>query len=155
MSLIDRFRPRRRVFTEAQRMRLVAAIGRAEYGSSGEVRLHVERSCPDGMEPLERARALFGELGMRRTAEDTGVLLYVAVDDRRASVFAGQGIHDAVEHSVWQSVADEVARGFREEQPVEGLESALERVGDILREEMPEDDDVHGNELPDEVTGDV
>lgn len=64
-----------RPFSPEEETRLVAALGRAEAGSCGEVRVHFEKRCPAG-EPLGRARVLFGELGLAATRADTGVLLY-------------------------------------------------------------------------------
>ena len=78
-----------RVLSAAEETRLVAAIRRAEEANRGEVLVHVERRCPGG-DALARAAKLFEKLGMRRTATDTGVLLYVAVKDHKAAVFAGQ-----------------------------------------------------------------
>ena len=131
--------------------RLVAAIGRAEQGNRGEVRVHLEGRCA-GKDALARAAQLFEQLGMRRTAQDTGVLLYVAVEDRKAAVFAGRGIHGAAQAGFWQEVVDSVAAGYRRGEPAQGLVAAVERLGGLLREAVP-GEDVAGNELPDAVSG--
>lgn len=132
--------------SEAEQARLVDAIRRAEEGHRGEVLVHLERKCrePDA---LKRAAQLFEQLGMRNTAADTGVLLYVAVADRKAAVFAGQGVHGAAQPGFWQEVVDEVATGFRAGQPLPGLEKAVERIGGLLRTAAP-GEDTAGNELP-------
>ncbi|OJT22737.1 hypothetical protein BO221_23615 [Archangium sp. Cb G35] len=142
-------RPRWKL-SKAEEARLVAAIRRAEEGHRGEVVVRLERSCRGG-EPLARAAQLFEELGMRRTAADTGVLLYVAVADRKAAVYAGQGVHGAAQPGFWQEVVDGLAQGFREGAPVAGLETAIERIGGLLRTAVP-GEDTRGNELPDVVS---
>lgn len=129
----------------------MAAIGRAEQGNRGEVRVHLERRCA-GKDALGRAAQLFERLGMRRTAGDTGVLLYVAVEDRKAAVFAGQGLHDAAQPGFWQEVVDIVAAGYQRGEPAQELVSAVERIGELLRTAVP-GEDPHGNELPDVVSG--
>lgn len=136
-------------FTREQAEALVAAIGDAERGNCGEVRVHLEESCPG--EPLDRAREIFAGLKMHQTRDDTGVLLYVATRDRKTAVFAGAGIHGQAEPDFWQEVAEAVADGFRRDAPAEGLLTALQRVGEILREHAPGDDEA-GNELPNQVT---
>jgi len=136
--------------SKEEEARLVAAIRRAEEGHRGEVLVHLERSCRGG-EPLARAAQLFEELGMRRTAADTGVLLYVAVNDRKAAVYAGQGVHGAAQPGFWQDVVDGLAQGFREGAPVAGLEAAVERIGGLLRTAVP-GEDTRGNELPNVVS---
>jgi uncharacterized membrane protein len=144
------FAPRRHLGQEEE-ARLVAAIGRAEQGNRGEVRVHLEGRCAE-KDALVRAAQLFEKLGMRRTAQDTGVLLYVAVEDRKAAVFAGKGIHGAVQPGFWQEVVDTVAAGYRRGEPAQALVSAVERLGGLLREAVP-GEDVAGNELPDAVSG--
>ena len=129
---------------------LVEAIRRAEAGNQGEVRVHVERTCKGG-NPLSRAAHLFEGLGMRRTTKDTGVLLYVAVVDRKAAVYAGRGVHGAALPGFWQEVVGAVAKGFREDAAVPTLVTAVERIGGLLRQAAP-GVDVAGNELPDGVS---
>jgi uncharacterized membrane protein len=136
--------------TELESARLVRAIGDAERGNRGEVRVHLERRCAD-TDALARARDVFAKLGMHKTQQDTGVLLYVAIDDRRAAVFAGAGIHPAGAESFWQEVIDEVAKHFSEGATAAGLCHAVERIGELLREHVP-GDDTAGNELPNAVT---
>lgn len=142
----------KRAFTKAEDDRLVAAIRAAEKGSRGEVRVHVEQSCREG-NALGRAKVLFRELRMGRTRADTAVLLYVSTGDRKAAVFAGNGIHGAADPAFWQSVTDAVAEGARAGDLAGGIARALERVGDLLREHAP-GEDTAGNELPDVVTTD-
>ncbi|WP_163868768.1 TPM domain-containing protein [Myxococcus eversor] len=140
----------KRILGKAQEAELVDAIRRAESGNRGEVRIHLEHTC-EGGNALSRARLLFARLGMRRTAKDTGVLLYVAVKDRQAAVYAGRGVHGAALPGFWQEVVDLVAKGFREDAAVPGLVSAVERIGELLRTAAP-GLDVSGNELPDQVS---
>jgi uncharacterized membrane protein len=75
------------------------------------------------------------------------VLLYVAVADRKAAVYAGQGILGAAQPGFWQEVVDAVATGFREGQALSGLEKAVERIGGLLRTAVP-GEDTAGDELP-------
>jgi len=130
---------------------IVEAISRAERGGRGEVRVHVEKRC-EATDPMDRARQVFGALGMHRTADQTGVLLYVAIESRVACVFAGEGVHGAREARFWEEVVASVATGFREGDARGGLVSALGKVGDLLREVCPGDDRA-GNELPNAVSG--
>jgi uncharacterized membrane protein len=143
------FRPRRALSAE-QESRLVEAIRRAEAGHRGEVLVHIEQRCRE-VDALTRAARLFEQLGMRRTTADTGVLLYVAVADRKAAVYAGRGVHGAALPGFWQEVVDEVAAGFRKGDALAGLEAAVERIGGVLRTAVP-GEDTAGNELPDQVS---
>ena len=141
---------RRRILSREEEKTVVLAIGGAETGNRGEVRVHLEAHCPED-DPLGSAAALFIELGMDRTAEGTGVLLYVAARDRRAAVYAGPGIHGAAEKGFWQDTVNAVAGGFSAGEPARGIALALDKIGTLLRATVP-GEDRSGNELPDEVT---
>jgi uncharacterized membrane protein len=134
-----------------EHLRLTDAIADAERGSAGEVRVHLEARCPNG-DALSRARQLFGDLGLHKTKDGTGVLLYVAELDRKTAVYAGPGIHAAVATTFWEGVAREVAAGFRRGAALDGITAAIHHIGETLREHRP-GPDRHANELPNEVTG--
>ncbi|MEO0325111.1 MAG: TPM domain-containing protein [Myxococcota bacterium] len=131
---------------------VVAAIAEAERGHRGEIRVHVEARCKG--EALARAALLFEELGMRRTAEATGVLLYVALASRKVAVFADAGVHASAEDGFWDRVVEAVAGGFRSGEPVAGLLEAVGRIGVLLRAHAP-GGDVAGDELPNTLSGDA
>lgn len=133
-----------------QEQAVVKAIGQAEEGNRGEVQVHLEAQT-GGKDALERAREVFHTLGMDRTRDGTGVLLYVATADHKVAVFAGPGIHGAGKEGFWQEVTDTVAARFSADDPVGGLVGALEKIGALLREAAPGEDDA-GNELPNRVT---
>ena len=139
------------MFDRMAREELTAAIAAAELGHRGELRVHLERRLPKGKTPRDRAQELFESFGMDRTAEDTAVLLYLGFDAGRCAVHAGSGVKDAAAPGFWQSVADEIERGFSIGEPLAGLCAAVEQIGDLLREHVP-GEDVAGNELPDAVT---
>ena len=57
--------------TPEQEAALVAAIQQAEVRTSGEIRVHLEDTCPTP-EPLDRAAQVFAELNMHRTTQRNG-----------------------------------------------------------------------------------
>jgi uncharacterized membrane protein len=136
--------------TRAERRALEAGIGAAERGHRGEIHVHIESRYP-GDGPLERSEALFRELGLDRTRDGTGVLLYVAERDRKAAVFAGPGVYGARAPGFWSDVAKAVAQGYAADTRVAGLLRALELIGEVLRH-TTQGEDTAGNELPNQVT---
>ena len=133
----------------AEKAKLVLAIGKAEEGHRGEIRLHLEDRYP-GDGPKARAAELFEAFGMHETADGTGVLIYLAERDRKVAIHAGQGVPEAP-LGTWETVANVIAGGFRAGVGLAGLEQGIARVGDALRQLVP-GEDTHGNELPNEVT---
>jgi uncharacterized membrane protein len=74
---------------------IVKNIRNAEQQTSGEVRIFVESRCRY-VDPLDRAKEIFFQLGMDKTNQRNGTLLYVAVKDHQAAVFGDEGIHQKV-----------------------------------------------------------
>jgi uncharacterized membrane protein len=135
-----------RFFSERERHAIVASIRRAESRTSGEIRLHVERRCPG--DPVMRARQLFAALGMHRTARRNGVLLYLAVGERRFAVVGDDGIHRAVSERFWEEVAAELESQFKAARFLEGICRAIDRIGTELARHFPRAPEDR-NELPD------
>jgi len=99
----------------------------------------------------ERARRAFTENELTQTADRTGILLLVALLERRVVVLADEGIHRAVgPGETWQEVVDLAVAGMREGRAVEGIEAALRRCGAILAAHAPAPDH-NPNELPNRV----
>jgi uncharacterized membrane protein len=125
------------------------AIARAEAGTSAEIRVHLARRC--GGDPMARAVAVFERLGMHRTAERHGALIYIAVEDRKLAVIGDQGIHERVGETYWQRVVAAVIAHFREARPRDGMVHAVGELGTALGQHFPRrPDDV--DELPNEVS---
>lgn len=100
---------------------------------------------------MARAVAVFERLGMHRTADRHGVLIYVAVGDRKLAVIGDRGIHEQVGEAYWQRLVTAVTSHFGQERPRDGFIHALSELGDVLRQHFPRrPDDV--DELSDEVS---
>lgn len=145
----------RTFFTAPEQEAIVEAIRDAELATSGEIRLHVERDVPSGGEaggdPYRRARQVFAGLGMHRTAERNGVLVYLAVRDRRFAVVGDEELHRRVGDGFWDEVVQLMAERFREDDFAGGLGAGIRLIGEKLREHFPHrPDDV--NELPDDIS---
>jgi uncharacterized membrane protein len=128
---------------------VAAAIAAAEATTSAEIRVHLDARCPG--EPMPRAVAVFERLGMHRTAERHGVLVYVSVEDHKLAVLGDRGIHERVGQVYWDRLVQGVIAHLRERRHRDGLVHAVAEVGAVLRRHFPRrPDDV--NELPDRVS---
>ncbi len=115
--------------------RIVAAIAAAEKGTSGEIRVHVTRRVPENLE--ERAIRRFHLLGMTKTAERNGVLIYIAPRARQFRVLGDAAIHEKCGASFWTDVATAMEASFREGELTEGVVRGIERVGEVLGRHFP------------------
>jgi len=136
-------------FSAEQQDRIVAAIKDAESNTSGEIRVHIENHCKGDI--LDRSAMVFNILKMDKTAARNGVLIYLAVKDRKFSIIGDEGINKVVEKDFWNDVKDVMAEAFRNNNFTEGIVAGIIRVGEKLKKFFPyKNDDV--NELPDDIS---
>jgi putative membrane protein len=88
-------------------------------------------------EVREAAHHQFYRKGLHRTAEETGVLIYISVFERRVWVLGDQGINAKIPEEQWQAVAAVIVQAIQEGRPAEGICRAVGEVGRILREKFP------------------
>jgi uncharacterized membrane protein len=137
--------------TPAQNEALVAAIRQAEIMTSGEIRVHLEDTCPTP-EPLDRAAQVFAELNMHRTAQRNGVLFYLAWQSRQFAVIGDSAINSAVPDDFWEMTKEAILSQFRNENYVGGLEKGIKLVGEQLQRYFPYDKATDENELDDAIS---
>lgn len=138
----------RTIFLPEDRKELEEAIREAEQRTSGEIRIHIERCCND---PVERARELFTDLKMDRTAERNGVLFYIAIESRKYAVLADKGIRQRVPADFWEGISNLLRCEFQRGELLAGLRTAVQVAGHQLAAFFPHRaNDV--NELPDTIS---
>ena len=144
-----------RLFSEPDFVAITDAIGRAEATMSAEVRVHLERRVHrlPGQRPdaLRRARRVFAHLGMHLTAEHHGVLLYLAIEDRKLAVVGDEGIHRRVGDAYWEGVRDLMVAKLREGRALDAVLAGIAEIGRVLAEHFPRRPD-DTNELSDHVS---
>ena len=99
-------------FTPAQQDVIARAIAEAEHSTSGEIRVHVETSCKGDV--LDEAAWLFRRLGMHKTADRNGVLIYLALKERKFAIIGDTGINSAVPLGFWDEIRDHMKLRFSE-----------------------------------------
>ena len=128
---------------------VAAAVTAAEARTAAEIRVHLDHSCPG--DPMARAVAIFERLGMHRTDLRAGVLVYVAVTDRKLAVIGDAGIHVRVGQAYWDRLVARILGHLRDERPRDGLIDAVGEVGASLAAHFPRHPDDR-NELSDRVS---
>ncbi len=130
--------------------RIERLIADSEATHRGELRLAIEACLPIGklsLSPKERAVEVFSDLHVWDTEENTGVLLYILLADRKLEIIADRGVHARVGEAAWTAIAHEVEQLFREEQFEAGLQLGIELIEKELMTHFPADGEVR-NELP-------
>lgn len=97
-----------------------------------------------------RAAQAFLDEELFATRDRTGVLLFVALFERRVEIVCDEGVRRKVPEGVWPEVASELARGLRTHQAGPALVAAVERCGVLLEahgvERRPDDADELSND---------
>ncbi|MDR1861176.1 MAG: TPM domain-containing protein [Bacteroidales bacterium] len=139
----------RHFFSDDEKRQIMEAICAAELLTSGEIRVHIEESCPVG--PLNRAAYWFAKLKMHKTRLRNGVLFYMAVKARQFAIIGDAGINARVAPDFWDGIRAVMAAHFGEGHVAHGLAEGIRMAGDCLKTYFPRSaDDI--NELPDEIS---
>ena len=139
-------------FTPAQQEAIVRAIGEAEHATSGEIRVHIETSCKADV--LDEAAWLFMKVGMHKTADRNGVLIYLALKERKFAIIGDTGINSVVPLGFWDEIRDHMKQRFSENLFTEGLTEGIIMAGQQLKEHFPHSkDDI--NEITDTISFDT
>jgi uncharacterized membrane protein len=131
--------------------RIVAAIQEAEARSRGEIRVHVARG--EVADPRAEAAAVFERLGMVKTDERNGVLIFVAPESRKVAIVGDRDIDARCGEAFWTRVVETIRDEFRAGRFTEGLVAAVGAAGDELARHFPRrTGETDRNELPDGVS---
>lgn len=113
--------------------------------------MHIETSCKVNV--LDEAAWLFRKVGMHKTADRNGVLIYLALKERNFAIIGDSGINAVVPPGFWDSIRDHMQQKFSEGLYADGLADGVRMAGEKLREHFPRSkDDV--NELTDAISFD-
>lgn len=118
-------------FTQEQKDTMVAAIREAEKNTSGEIRIHFENHTSG--EVLDRAAKVFADLKMHKTEQRNGVLIYVALADRRLAILGDAGINAKVPENFWDEIKDRMVASFKAGDVCGGVCEAVRSAGKQLK----------------------
>lgn len=143
MSQVEAF------LTANEEQQIVNAILEAEKNTSGEIRVHIEATTK--IDHFSRAQQVFHFLKMDNTKDENGVLLYVAVEDKKFVIYGDRGIDRAVPRGFWESTKEIIATHFKKGEFKDGIIAGVLNAGKELEAHFPWH---HGdqNELSDAIS---
>jgi uncharacterized membrane protein len=144
----------RRVFAGADLAAIGAAISVCEQSHRGELRFVVEGPLPVSSlwhdeSSRQRAVELFASQRVWDTEENSGILIYVQLVDRRVEILADRGIAARVAQAEWDAICREMEASFRGGEWRSGALQAVARAGALLVQHFPAGQS-NPNELPDQ-----
>ncbi len=142
-SLLDKH------LTKEQKEDIKRALMNAELEMSGEIRIHIENVCNGDV--FVRATQVFHLLKMDKTRLRNGVLIYLALKNRKFAIIGDVAINALVPEDFWENIKQIMLNHFRNENFAEGLCEAVTITGKQLSTHFPrKKGDV--NELSDEIS---
>lgn len=121
--------------TAGQEAEIVEAIRKAEQNTSGEIRVHIEKTT--SIAAYDRAMEVFHLLKMDNTKLQNGVLIYLAVDDHSFVICGDKGIDAVVPDDFWDCTRDAMQQQFRQGNFKQGLIDGITRAGEKLQQYFP------------------
>jgi uncharacterized membrane protein len=143
MSKIEEF------LTQEEEQEIVEAILMSEKETSGEIRIHLEKTTSKAH--FDRALEVFHLLKMDQTELKNGVLIYLAVQDKKFVICGDKGINDQVQVDFWDSTKEVMSNQFKKGNFKQGLINGITMAGEQLQKYFPylENDT---NELSNEIS---
>jgi len=130
MSKVEEF------LSKQEEEEIVEAIRTAEKTTSGEIRVHIEKTH-GAADIFERSMEVFHLLKMDNTKEENGVLIYVAVEDRDFVIYGDSGINNVVPKDFWESTKDIIVSHFKAGKFKQGLIDGILKAGEELQKHFP------------------
>jgi uncharacterized membrane protein len=141
----------KKAFSEAEQLSIVQAIRDAEKDTSGEIRVHLDKTCSG--DPYKKAIKVFENLDMHKTAQRNGVLFYLSIDDHKLAIIGDKGIDEKVPADFWHVILEEIVQLFKQGKLAEGLTHGIAKAGQQLSTFFPYHKDDH-NELSNDISFD-
>lgn len=144
----------RRVFTGGDLAAIGEAIAACEKAHRGELRFVVEGPLPlaalwHDKSPRARAVELFAQQRVWDTEENTGILIYVQLVERKVEILADRGIAERVPQVEWDAICRAMEASFRRGEWRRGAVQAVAGAGELLMRHFPAGA-TNPNELPDQ-----
>ncbi|MHB8579082.1 MAG: TPM domain-containing protein [Ignavibacteriaceae bacterium] len=139
--------------SDDEMLRISNRIKEVEKTTAGEICVAVK----EHLHFLQRNRPIhalaekeFFRLGVDKTRNKTGILIFVLLPRRQFYIMADTGINEKVPENTWDAVKDEMQRMFLTGEFSKGIIHGVQRVGNILSEHFPVNpDDI--NEISNEI----
>ncbi|MFC3865161.1 TPM domain-containing protein [Alcaligenes aquatilis] len=141
---------RRRYFNAEMLGHLAEQIRKGEEDHSGELVVAIEAVLPaHEADSAQRALEVFGRLRVWDTPLNSGVLLYLALGQRRIHIIADRGIQaDPVQ---WAQICRQLEKDLASREYLSGLLGAVSAIEAVLQKGAPtQTPGAAGNALPDE-----
>jgi len=121
-------------------LRISNRIKQAEKTTAGEICVSIKeyRTFAQRRKSVrDLAEEEFFKLGIDKTRDNTGILIFILLESRQFYILADKGINEKVETKTWDSIKDEMQKMFLKGNFSKGIIHGVEEVGKILSKHFP------------------
>ena len=79
----------------------------------------------------------FETLGVYKTAERTGVLIFIIFEEKYYDIIADEGIYAKIPDETWNKMEEKLKEEFRNKNYAAGIIALINEMGDVLAKEFP------------------
>jgi len=119
------------IFTKPVLDKIASTIAEVEQGTSAEIRVSIkeERDHDEAGLSIEAiAKREFLKLGMDKTTDKHGILLFILFEERKFYIYGDTGIHQRVHPETWEDVAATLKEHFKHAHYEEGIRDGLTKI---------------------------
>ncbi|MDL5044989.1 TPM domain-containing protein [Oscillatoria amoena NRMC-F 0135] len=110
------------VLSASERNNLERVLVAYDDSTSNQIAIVIESNLPDGEEPFTRSVDIAEGWGIGDAQNDNGVLIYIALNDRKMYIQIGRGLEGAIPDALAGRIIDyEIKPRFKQQQYYEGL----------------------------------
>ena len=127
-------------FDDDEFLRISNKIKEMEKKTAGEIRVSIKekKSFFQRNKTLKLlAEEEFFRLGMNKTSDKTGILIFLLLKERQFYILADKGIDEKVAPATWNSIKDKMQDMFSKGEFSKGILFGIEEVGKILSSYFP------------------
>ena len=127
-------------FTDDELLRISSKIKNAEKKTSGEISVSIReyKSLLERRTTLRKlAEKEFTRLGINKTREGTGVLIFLLLSERQFYILADENINKLTGEKIWTEIKDFMQEKFVRGEFCKGILFGIDEIGKILFQHFP------------------
>ena len=121
-------------------LRISNKIKSEEKKTAGEICVSIKESrsfLQRNKSVRKLAEEEFFKLGINKTRDKTGIIIFFLLEAREFYILADEGINKKVSENTWDKIKDGMQEHFIEGRFSEGIIHGVESIGKILNEHFP------------------
>jgi uncharacterized membrane protein len=127
-------------FTDDELLRISTKIQEAEKTTAGEIAVSIReyKKFLESKKPLRQlAEKEYVRLGINKTKEGTGVLIFLLLSEKQFYILADDNINKLTGEKVWAEIKNIMQEKFVRGEFCKGILFAIDEIGKILSQHFP------------------